>query len=815
MAKKIKSNSSLLDELDKLLYEGRWKDIEQALKKTKKKHVIPESFSLFLLGVELVEQHLLGPPQVQSQSTEAASIHPDKVLGEAEAKLKRCADLCQPGHDASLEQLAKVKLGQLKWLRGDYSSALVALTEVQHTRADLALLHTCKVLLEGNLYMGLCYELLATRTHGGATSSPGHALPPTDKFQAIEAYEKALALAVSLVHSARELSMQQHAATFKAIQTVLERGTVLAIQMNSLITALKMLRRVLQSRDEDVLRECRLVATTCLSSLLLFHACPASYEPPTVTSHHSAVTFAPIHLQQEANLVSLLSKTATDTWNPSRNTNNDCTPTAAAAPSPSTTLDLLTLSLSDSDLPSHVVQVLEDGMRFACDLPHIWLQFALALVSNRQNEQALAVFHECVSLSPEDPLVLCAAAKFTLEKANRPDLCLKWSQMALTSSSSSSSGSGSGNHFLLPRAEFLLGRGYTVLAERERSSQRRGELHRDGVRHLARAAGLDPQNVEYAFHHALRKAESRDLASASAEVKRALGLNAGHTSCLHLLALILSGQKHYSEALKVCSFALQRQPENFGLLECKTKIEVLAINTHQALQTCKHALQLWQRLFADSDMTGLIGVVAQDHRSLSNMPLSSYERSERNTDFDVPDITSDNGSSHFSLGAAGAPSNQPNLLQARIWCTIAEVFMSADKLSDAGSCVREAQYLGPYLSSVLTTHGKVLEMEGKGEQAMKLYYNALSLQPGTPATLALLGRLLHKEGRSQEAEKYLREATSADQLNHEAWYWLGEALAAQEEHERSSECFRTALELEGTAPIQPFSAVLSSFIPSS
>ena len=132
MAKKVKSNSSLLDELDKPLYEGRWKDIEQTLKKTKKKHVIPENFSLFLLGVELVEMHLLGPEAHvnQGQSTEAASIHPDKVLKEAEAKLGQCVGLCQPGHDAAIQQLAKIKLGQLRWLRGDYKSALVALTEV-------------------------------------------------------------------------------------------------------------------------------------------------------------------------------------------------------------------------------------------------------------------------------------------------------------------------------------------------------------------------------------------------------------------------------------------------------------------------------------------------------------------------------------------------------------------------------------------------------------------------------------------------------------------------------------------------------------
>lgn len=789
MAKKIKSNSSLLDELDKPLYEGRWKDIEQILKKTKKKHVVPETFSHFLRGVELAEVHFLGPQAhiQQAQSTAAAAVHPDKVLSEAEAKLEQCVDQCQPGHDASLEQLAKIKVGQLKWLRGDYKSSLVALTEVQST-ADISLLYTCKVLLEGNLYMGLCFEQLVSN------SFTIHNEPATDKFQAINAYEESLRHAIALVHLAKDLSVQQHPATFKAIKTVLERGTILALQMNSPIRALNMLRRVLQSKDEDVLKESRMVCSTSLSSLLLFHFSTGTYAPPSVSSH--SVAFSPGHLQEELNLVSLLSKAATDSWTPSRE---------SPPPSPAVTFDLLVLALSDANLPAHMIQVLESAMRFSCDLPHIWLQFALALVSDNQDDQALAVFKECVSLSPNDPLILCTAAKFCLGKINQPDLCLKWAHMAVRHVT---------DHFLRPRVEFLLGRGFTALAEKERSSQSRGDLHKQGLHHLMTAASLDGQSVEYAFHYALRKAEARDLVSASAEVKRALSLNTGHTSCLHLLTLILSAQRHYSEALKVCVFALKKQPENFGLLECKAKLEVISVNTHEALKTCKHALKLWQRLFSSSDASGLIGLVTQDLQSLSDIPLTTFERSDRNESFSV-DMASDAGSSHFSLGASQAPVSQPNLLQARIWCTIAEVFLSAGKVSDAYSCVREAQYLGPYLSSVLTTHGRVLELERKEDQAMKLYNNALSLQPGNPVALTLIGRLLHQSGRNVEAEKYLREATLVDQLSHEAWYWLGEVFTAQGHFELSSECFKTSLDLESSTSVQPFSAVLPSFILSS
>ena len=792
MAKKIKSNSSLLDELDRQLYEGRWKDIEQILKKIKKKQVIPDTFVNFLAGVELIEVHLLGPGGLSNgQSTEAASVHPDKLLKEAEAKLKLCVDHCQPGHDASLEQLAKIKLGQIKWLNSEYSSSLVFLLEAQ-TTADTALLFTCKTLLEGFLYIGLCYEKLATT----GLSANGQSLSPaTDKFQAIRAYDQSLRLAISLVHLAKAGSAPQHPATLKSIETAISRGPVLAIQMNAPTEALNFLRRVLQSKDDDVLQKARLVCTTSLSSLLLFHYSPKQYNPPSFTSHSTA--FSPSHLSEESILTSLLAKSVAEAWEPNR-TN--------PSPSPAATFDLLALSLSSANLPRQMVHELESAMKFSCDLPHMWFQFALALVANKQNDQALAVFREAISLAPKDVLVLSTAAKFALEKMCQPELSLKWAKMA-----SEVVGSG----FLKSRVEFLWGRSLCDLAEQELSSKKRGDIHKEGIVHLAKAVELDQQNIEYAFHYALRKAEARHIPFALSEARRALSLCGGHTSCLHLLTLILSAQKLYTDALRVCDFALQKQPENFGLLECKAKLEAITVGSHQALQTCKQALRLWQKLYSTAGMSGLIGIITQDRCSLSDIPTSTLDRTAtRNSDVS-PDVASDAGSSHFSLGAAQIPTNHPNLLQARIWCTIAEVFLLADKVSDAGKCVSEAQYFGPYLSSVLITQGRVLEMQNDSDQALKQYFNALSLQPSYPVALTLVGRLLHLKGNHVEAEKYLREATQVDQLNHESWHWLGEVFAAQGEPDVASDCFKTSLELEATTPIQPFSAVLSSFIPSS
>lgn len=768
MAKKVKSISSLLDELDRFLYEGKWREIEQTLKRTSKKLSIPEAFTCFLEGEEHISNHLLGLPGPSD-------------LAEAEGRMRKALELCEPGYDAPLMQLAKIKYGQLLWLRGEHQSAMTSLQEGVQCTADTSLLHTCKALVEGHLYLGLCFEQFSLGFHRSA-----------ELAEAITAYEDSTYHALKLLHRVKELSAMRHPATFLALKAALERATLLALQLNVPVRAFNLYRRVLQLKEEDVLQELRQVCSVSLASLLLFNASSSAYTAPASSSHSVP---APSQLREEAILTSFLAKSYVDTWTVSKKD---------PVPSPAVVFDLLTLVFSEVKLPREIVLVLEDSMRFACAIPHVWLQFALALVAGGKNKQALAVFHECISLLPNDPVTLATAANFALQKGSNPHLCITWATKASTVSK---------GHFLESKVEYLLGRGYTVLSETELSSQKRGDLHMRGLEHLKEAVRIDPQNIDYAFHLAVQLAESRGLTEADAEVRRALNLNAGHTSCLHLLTLILSAQKQYVEALKVCDFALQKQPENFGLLECKIKLEVITVSSHQALKTCKHALQLWQALFSD-ESTGLIGIITQDQHSLSDIALAPYERQADITAIS-PDVASDTGSSYFSLSGSPSLPNHPNLLQARIWCTVAEVFLSAGKISDAVSCIREAQYLGPHLPSVLVTHGRILELDGKADQAMEQYRNALILQPVSPTALTHIGQCLCQSERYAEAEKYLREATSINHLHHQAWYWLGKVFSAQGNHKMSVDCFKTALDLEETTPVQPFSAVLLSLVPPS
>eukprot|EP00731_Ephydatia_muelleri_P001726 Em0001g1726a len=202
-----------------------------------------------------------------------------------------------------------------------------------------------------------------------------------------------------------------------------------------------------------------------------------------------------------------------------------------------------------------------------------------------------------------------------------------------------------------------------------------------------------------------------------------------------------------------------------------------------------------------------------DHHSMSEFhtKLQDYAKVEMVD----PDLASDTGSSQFTMSGPRASVSASNALQARIWCTVADVFLKVGKTSDALSCVREAQFLAPHFPSVLLSYGRVMQASDNEKASGELYRSALALQPTNPIALTLIGQLKYHSKRYDQAEKYLQEATAVDQLNHEALYWLGEVFSSQGHKELAANCYRTALDLELTAPLQPFSVVLSSLVPSS
>ena len=746
---------SILEELDRPLYEGKWQDVQYILRKKAKKKPNPPVFTPFIEALQYLEDYTM------EKLT--------RPLHEIEELLKTALDSCLTEDHALIRVMIKIKQGQFAWINNEIGRALSKLPQISAARVDNAPIHTSKVFMEGSLYTGLCTEIKHT--------------DQTDKLLiAVGAYEECLRLALDITILAKSSGLVVHPAVFRSIRTSLERGPILCIKLGEPSRAVGFFRRVLMAKEEYILPQIRQICATGLASSLLFFISPGSYRPFTF----SQSTYSPSQLTEEAILATSLMKTFLGTLQDTK------------IQDAVIVFDMLTLAFTDARLPGILVQTLEDSMPFTSSGPHLWLHFALALINNNLHYQAEAVFHECVRIYPSDPHIILMGSNFTLESLNKPELSIQWIQPVLELAV---------GHFLEPKLYFVLGKAQGLLAEKELTFEKRQTLLKKSLDSLKHATELDPHDIDFIFYYAIQLAIVREIAAAREQIQQALALCHDHTGCLHLLALLLSADKQYTEALKICELALHEDPNNLNLTKTKILLQVVVSGVQPALQTCKNALKIWQRLYSE-ESTGLIGAITQDQRSLSDLQLKTIDRDEQLPSYTIsPEVASDAGSSHFSI--SNAPSlNTPILVQAQLWCTIANVFIKNKKFSDAALCVQEAQFLAPYLPVVSITNGKVLESEKQLEVALDQYNNALVLKPFNTIALTSIGRLLHLSGKNEPAEKHLREALAIDKLNHEAWFWLGKVFADQNDQEHASNCFKTALQFESSAPIQKFEAVL-------
>ncbi|KAM3918238.1 tetratricopeptide repeat protein 7B isoform 2-T2 [Leptodactylus fuscus] len=149
----------------------------------------------------------------------------------------------------------------------------------------------------------------------------------------------------------------------------------------------------------------------------------------------------------------------------------------------------------------------------------------------------------------------------------------------------------------------------------------------------------------------------------------------------------------------------------------------------------------------------------------------------------------------------------PWMTLAQIWLHAAEVYIGIGKPSEATACIQEAANLFPMSHNVLYMRGQVSELRGNIDDAKRWYEEALSISPTHVKSMQRLSLILHHHGRYSLAEKILRDAVQVNSTAHEVWNSLGEVLQAQGNDDAATECFLTALELEASSPIVPFTII--------
>nr|XP_005992763.2 PREDICTED: tetratricopeptide repeat protein 7B isoform X3 [Latimeria chalumnae] len=525
--------------------------------------------------------------------------------------------------------------------------------------------------------------------------------------------------------------------------------------------------------------------------------------------------------------------------------------------------DLLTIALGRRGQYEMLSECLERAMKFAFEEFHLWYQFALSLMAAGKSAHAVKVLKECIRLKPDDPTVPLLAAKLCLGPLHWLEEGERFAKMV--------EDMGDGASEFRAKGYLALGLAYSLQATDASLRGTQEDLQRKALAAFQRAQSLSTTDHHAAFYLALQLAISRQIPEALGYVRQALQLQGDDANSLHLLALLLSAQKHYHDALNIIDMALSEYPENFMLLFTKVKLESLCQGPDEALLTCKHMLQIWKSCYSltnpsDSGRGSSLLDRAIADRRINTMTIPDFSDPETASDTSSPSRTesplhlfvsyhlphtypkSGNAlrppaahrlcdqalgsrapslcSVHATSIAASrveqalseiasslqssAPKQgplHPWMTLAQIWLHAAEVYIGIGKPAEANACTQEAANLFPVSHNVLYMRGQVAELRGNMDEAKRWYEEALSISPTHVKTMQRLGLILHQLGRYTLAEKILRDAVQVNSTAHEVWNCLGEVLQAQGSDDAATECFLTALELEASSPIIPFTVI--------
>ncbi|XP_062851121.1 tetratricopeptide repeat protein 7A [Trichomycterus rosablanca] len=477
----------------------------------------------------------------------------------------------------------------------------------------------------------------------------------------------------------------------------------------------------------------------------------------------------------------------------------------------SSVYDLLSIGMARRGQYAMLSECLERAMKFSFNEFHLWYQLGLSLMASGKNESAVAVLKECARMNPKDPTPSLLAAKVCINQ-------LHWLDEAETLAKSViSMKEGAGES--LARAHLAIGLCHSLQASDAMLKADQDGFYKKALDALQTAHKLDPQDSQIALYLSLQLALVRQVSAAMEPLQLALTLRSDDLHSLHLLVLLLSAQKHNRHALDTLVLAINQYPDNFNLLFTKVKLEEALFGPAVALQTCEDMLHLWQSRydFARSSEP-------DDNSSTPPPEPGPLTRKSSGVHLTLPDFQ------ETETGSQSAPSLAVSRLEQamsevsaisstqrhgpshiwttleRIWLQAGELFMAAGRLKEAHFCVQEAGSLFPTSHSVLLLKGRLAERRGNDSEAKSLYDEALAINPTGHQILIHLGKLLVRMGRVSLGEKVLRDAVQTHSLAHEAWSGLGEALQVQGSLQ-APDFFLTALELEASCPIRPFTII--------
>ncbi|XP_032841161.2 tetratricopeptide repeat protein 7A isoform X3 [Tyto alba] len=434
---------------------------------------------------------------------------------------------------------------------------------------------------------------------------------------------------------------------------------------------------------------------------------------------------------------------------------------------------------------------------------------ANAVHQTYQSAYAVSVLKECAKLRPTDPTVPLLAAKVCIGSLHWLEEGEHFAKMVIDL------GEDAGES--LAKGYLALGLTYSLQATDATLKGTQDELNKKALQTLERARDLAPEDHQIILYLSLQLALVRQISDAIEHLQEALQLCKDDMNSLHLLALLFSAQKHYQHALDVINMAVVEYPESFSLLFTKVKLEWIHKGPEEALVTCRHMLQIWQMVYnvlqhsgSEKGSSVTETPVIKKHNGLHLMLPEAHDTdsgSQRASSLAASRL--EQAMSEITMQSSAMKQGPMQLWTAleQIWLRAAELFMEQQHLKEAGFCIQEAASLFPTSHAVLYMRGRLAEMKGNLEEARQLYDEALTVNPAGVEIMHSLGLVLSRLGRRDLAQKVLRDAIQIQTTSHRAWNSLGEVLQAQGKNEAAIECFLTALDLESSSPVIPFTVI--------
>uniref|UniRef100_A0A669CN20 Tetratricopeptide repeat protein 7B n=1 Tax=Oreochromis niloticus TaxID=8128 RepID=A0A669CN20_ORENI len=832
-----KSGSRLETEIERCRSEAQWDKIPELVRQLSAKLISNDDLGELLLGECKLQTYLKENPIKQGTSPR---VQRPKLL---EVRKHLTAALDRGNLKPDYIQEASLLMAKLCYVEGEYKDALGHYSKVNLDDMQLAgaPVYRLSMIAESYATKGLCLEKVPAASPSLSNKnagSPASNRSMTEREQEIiTCYEKSGDIALLYLQEAEKVCCQAVMTSQSAGFSL--RAVVFHHPYGNLTQGVGRFREILRAIETRTTQNLRMTIARQLAEILLRGMCEQSYwspveDPPVVSplddptrqghTHSKSYSlsrrprvysgenlFCPQENTEEALLLLLISESMANrdaVLSRIPEHNND---RIISLQSASVVYDLLTIALGRRGQYEMLSECLERAMKFAFEEFHLWYQLALSLMAAGKSARAVKVLKECIRLKPDDPTIPLLAVKLCIGPLHWLDEGECFAKMVIDMGEKAAE--------FRAKGYLAIGLVYSLKATDASLRSTQEEYQRKALGAFQRAQSLSPTDHLAAFYLALQLAVSRQIPEALGYVRQALQLQGDDVHSLHLLALLLSAQKHYHDALNIIEMALSEYPENFNLLYTKVKLEAMCRGPEEALLTCKHMLQIWKSFYnltnpSDSGRgSSLLDRAIADRRQLNAMTLPDFSDPETGS-VHATSIAASRVEQALSEVASSLQSSAPKhgplhpwMTLAQIWLHAAEVYMGMSKPAEATACTQEAANLFPTSHNVLYMRGQIAELRGNIDEAKRWYEEALSINPTHVKTMQRLGLILHQLQRYSLSEKVLRDAVQVNSTAHDVWNSLGEVLQAQGNAAAATECFLTALELEASSPILPFTII--------